>query len=179
MKKILALFVCALIASGSFAESVKVGGHAAYLLGGDLPADTLGYGAQVQAYVNDVLSIEISGTQFTDDNTAVALEVMTFGASLRLSGRPAEGIEVYAGGGANYNVPRVVHPRAEDTRVPVAIGYHYCGGIALGVLEHLELFGEYRGMSVPFRAPANADVAARIGDSYDIGLVMVGLLFPL
>ena len=179
MNRILTAIVCVSLASWSYADSVKVGGHAAYLLGGDLPADTLGYGAQVEAYVNDVLSLQISGTQFTDDNSDIALDMLTVGASLRLSGRPAEGIEVYAGGGANYNVPRVVRPAVEGTGIAAAIGYHYCGGVTLGILDHFELFAEYRGSSVPLRAPGNAEVADFLGDSYDFGLVMVGLLFPL
>ncbi|MBM4144267.1 MAG: porin family protein [Lentisphaerae bacterium] len=166
-----AAFGLVLLAAVARAGDVKLGGHAAYLVGGDLATDTLGFGAQAQAYVNDALSLELAGTRFTDDNAAdITIDHLAFAATVRLSGHPAEGIEVYAGGGANYNQPYVTAPAKRRGRVTPAIGYHYCGGIALAILQHLDLFAEYRGSSVSFEQSLG---------KYDSGLVFVGLLLPL
>jgi opacity protein-like surface antigen len=175
----LAALLCVAAPAWAAAKGLECGGHAAYVVGGSLAGDTLGYGLQVASRINEVLSLELAGTRFVDDNGPLDLESSVAALSVRLGAHPAEGIGVYVSGGANYNLLDVVPPDGARTRIAPAFGYHYGAGITLTVLDRLDLFAQYRGSSVAFEDPFSGDLAAQFDETYTYDLVMVGASFAL
>jgi len=176
MRKTLVIAAFALIlATAGQAQQMKVGGHSAFLVGGDLQGDTLGLGAQVSTDVNEVLSLELAGTKFNDDNGPLNIDFLTIAFSARLGATPGENVYLYGGGGANYNIPDIKAPGMDGADVNDAFGFHYCGGIGLAISERGQLYAEYRASSVNFTDPANEELAALFDETYQFALVMVGL----
>jgi opacity protein-like surface antigen len=143
---------------------MKIGGHGAYSNSGDIEDQELGYGAQIGAQVNETLSLEVSGTLFEDFDGE--LEITTVAATARLGGTMAEGVHMYLGGGASYNM--FDYEAFEDPDDEV--GYHACGGVEFVMGENVEIFGEYRYTWVDIED---------YDEEYEFGLVRVGLNFVL
>jgi hypothetical protein len=180
MKRMFASFLVGILtALACGAQELNLGAHAAYVLGGDLSRDTLGYGAQVISHVNKVLSLELAATTFSDDNRSVTRDVVTIAGSARLGVSPAENIGLYAGGGASYNMLGLVPPGGGRTWIDPAFGFHFCGGITVGILANLDLFAEFRGSSARFRDPDDARLAELFEGRYEYGLVTAGVLLSL
>lgn len=142
MKKIvLAITVITLTCTHSFAGGFKAGAHGAYLTEGDIDDETLGYGAQIAAEVNSVLSLELSGTTWTEERAGkdLDLEVSSIALTVRFGGDIAEGVHTYVGAGGNYNIFDGIAEEVDDS-----LGYHIAGGIELLLATHIEVFAEYR-----------------------------------
>ena len=154
-----------LAAALSYGQDFKIGGHGAYSTGGDVEDEEIGYGAQLQAVVNENFSIEASGTMFEDFDGEI--EITTIAISARLGVPLADGVLAYGGGGGNYNMFDVDAVDIDDE-----VGYHFCGGAEFLIADNIELFGEYR-YSIVEISDDNVE------DNYDFGLVRAGLNFVL
>lgn len=142
MKRLgLIMAVLTLAATCSLAEGFKIGAHGAYAAEGDINDETIGYGAQIAAEVNSMLSLELSGTTWTEEreNKELDLEVSTIALTVRIGGDVAENVHLYVGAGGNYNIFDEIAEEVDDS-----LGFHVGGGIELLLATHLELFVEYR-----------------------------------
>ena len=178
MKKLCVIsLVVALAATMAAGQEIRLGGHAAYLAGNNILKDPLGYGAQLTAQINDFLAIEAAGTWFKDRRPDASLDITTVALTAKFGGSPAEGVYLYAGGGANYTLADVVQWAVSD--VDPAVGYHFCGGVTLNVYQRLDLFAEYRGTGLSFKTPGSDAPPADFVPDYDFGLVFLGVNYNL
>ncbi len=95
------LVACAAMAS---AQSFNLGLHGAYSTGGDVNESEFGGGAQVGAAINKYLSLELSGTMFTDGDSGVDLDVTSFALSARIGYPVSDPLLLYVGGGVHYTM---------------------------------------------------------------------------
>ena len=120
MKKITCLAVVLVALAGvSHAGGFSVGGHGAYTLGGDIESEEFGYGAQVGIDLVDRVSLELSGTMFSDEVDAEELGMMDVDARhIALSARfdiPVnDTLLLYVGGGISYNMIEADEPAVAE-----------------------------------------------------------------
>jgi len=111
--------VLSVFAVASYAGGFSVGGHGAYTVGGDIESEEFGYGAQVGIDLVENVSLELSGTMFSDeveDDEFGGLDIDTthIALSVRFDIPVTEALAVYVGGGASYNMIDVDAPSIES-----------------------------------------------------------------
>jgi len=120
MKSLACLVVAtSVLASGAFADGFSVGAHGAYTLGGDVESEEFGYGGQVSLDVCEGVSVELSGTMFSDEVDADELGNLDIDAQhIALSGRydlpVSDAFGVYVGAGVSYNMFDVDEPSLQE-----------------------------------------------------------------
>jgi len=93
-----------LAVAASDARAFSIGGHAAYSQSGDVNENSTGFGIQAAARVNDILSIRVSGTGFSDSDQEMNLDITSIALSGLAGTKLTEQFEVYAGAGVNFNI---------------------------------------------------------------------------
>jgi len=148
------------------AEEFRAGGHVAYSAGGDVADERFGAGAQFAAAVNDVLSLDLAGTFFSEENRNINCGITSFALSLRGGKTVVDGTHLYLGAGPNLNL-------FTAPSLAASIGYHACAGGEFMLGRGLEFLAEYRYSIV--------DVDNLRGRSfrYSFGLVRLGLSYAL
>ena len=113
-------FTCLVVAlfawvSMSHAGGFSVGGHGAYTVGGDVESEEFGYGAQVGLDISESLSVELSGTMFSDEVDAddlgtLDIDVQHIALSACIDLPLSDVLGFYVGGGVSYNMFEVDEP---------------------------------------------------------------------
>ena len=133
--------------------------------------ETIGYGGQIAAEVNSVLSLELSGTTWTEEREGkdLDLEVSTIALTVRIGGDIAENVHTYVGAGGNYNFFDEIAEEVDDS-----LGFHAAAGLELLLATHLELFAEFR---YSFIDIDNDEGNFHFGDDdrFEFGLLRAGI----
>ena len=142
MKKCVCLAVVLVAFAGvSHAGGFSLGGHGAYTAGGDVESEEFGYGAQVGLDISDNLSLELSGTMFSDevgieDTVMLDTDARHIALSARVELPAGDAVRFYLGGGASYNMFEVDEPPLTDVIADLAdsqgLGQVYADLVALG-----------------------------------------------
>ena len=173
MKKSLFVSLCLLLSVAvCHAGGLKIGGHGAYTVGGDVEDEEAGGGAQIAIGFNDSFSMELAGTMIQDSVGNVDVDFFTIALSARVGGMLSEGLGAYAGGGINYNFIEIDGFEDPDGEA----GFHACAGLEIPLAENLELFGEYRFTWVEYTVDDSGGDLTFEGDvEYNFGLARAGL----
>lgn len=86
------------------AQSFKAGVHGGYTVGGDVEDKGFAYGLQGEMELNDLLSVELSGTGFSDSDAGADLDVKSIGLTGKCGMKLADKVRVYGGAGVDYNM---------------------------------------------------------------------------
>jgi len=182
MKKFMFAAVC-IFASVSLcsAQGLKIGGHGAYTVGGDVEEEEFGAGGQIGVEFNENFSLELSGTWIGDEANlgglvgTVDVDFFTIALSARISGEVSEGVTVYGGGGINYNIIDIDSDAVNDPDDDA--GFHACGGAELALGENLEFFAEYRFTWVEYDVDDSGSGIAfdETTTDYNFGMVRAGI----
>lgn len=153
------------------AQTIKVGGHAAYYGGGDVDDEGITGGGQIIFQATRHFSLELSLVEIREDadQTASAIGIDVEGelevdiAALALTARAdvplTTRFALYAGGGIGYYFIDVDEdvtvspaepftgigaPTDIDTDAGEEFGFHVTAGAAFLIFDNIELFADYR-----------------------------------
>lgn len=181
--------ICLGLVSFGHAQGFGIGGHGAYSTGGDVNESKIGFGAQVELALTEIISLEVAGTRFTDEDSDEGLTaeqtLTTIGASLILR-LPLDGnLGLYGLGGLNYNMTDydvTLPPEYAGFNVNIdaddKVGFHFGGGVRLALNENLTLFGEYRYTLLEMEGTVGVPqlgIRESIKEDYNFGLIKAGI----
>jgi opacity protein-like surface antigen len=105
MRKALILAGCVLLSiSAGDAGAFWVGGHAGSSNGGNLNETSTAAGIQAGGNIDDIFSVEFSGTGFKDSDVAMKLNVTTVSVTGLAGLNVLENVRLYAGAGFDLNI---------------------------------------------------------------------------
>lgn len=187
MKKILVAAVSLLVSMTLCqAQSFKAGLHGGYTAGGDVEDKGFAYGAQGEVMFNDLFSVELAGTGFTDSGDGADLKVKSFGLTAKCGMKPCKKSRVYGGAGLDYNMFDASSNTAliSDVDMDNKVGFHFCAGIEVGLADNVELFGEYRYTFVKLAGDVTVNEGLGLGsmvvpvdEDYNFGVIKIGVNF--
>ena len=162
------------------AQTISLGLHGAYTMGGDIERSNNGLGGQVVIPFGE-LSMEVSGTKFQDGIDDLLIDTMTIAVSMRYGQYVANNkMFVYGGGGFNHNsyTASVAWP-GFSVDIEDAIGFHVAAGVSTLVHEKAEIFAEYRYSMVSSTARVGSQCTGYeiVTGSANFGLVRIGVNF--
>lgn len=149
------------------AQAVEGGAFTSYSLSGDVDKNSFGYGGMVAFPFNKIFSVELSGSTFEEyinakGMTDATMDVISFGASGKVTAPFTDRFHPFCGAGLNYNFFT-----AEGYRDDTKPGFHVLAGASYQLAKFLDVFCEYRYSFVTFNDGAL--------DTYNFGLVKLGL----
>ena len=182
-------------------QASRLGIHGAYSSGGDVEESEMGFGGQLEVPVNQILSVELAVTKFSDeiegndstldqDLTSIGLSAV-FRGPLGQLGPLGQQLEGYMLFGANYNtidadinlknsaLSKTGHSNIE---LDDELGFHIGAGLNFAISYNMELFAEYRYTFLETEGEEGISdmygTTTTVGDyEYDFGLGKLGLNF--
>ncbi|CAK8725119.1 Opacity protein [Candidatus Electrothrix laxa] len=190
-----------LVGMASQAQASRLGIHGVYSSGGDVEESEIGFGGQLELPVNQVLSVELAVTKFSDeiegsdstidqDLTSIGLSAV-FRGPLGPLGPLGQQLEGYMLFGANYNsIDTDVSLKnsaassgvSSNMELDDELGFHIGAGLNFAISYNMELFAEYRYTFLETEGEEElSDMYGTLtttGDyEYDFGLGKLGLNF--
>jgi hypothetical protein len=151
-----------LVGMTSQAQASRLGIHGAYSSGGDVEESEMGFGGQLEVPVNQILSVELAVTKFSDeiegsgstleqDLTSIGFSAV-FRGPLGPFGPLGQQLEGYMLFGANYNSidtdislnSAFSNAITSNLDLDDDLGFHVGAGLNVPIAYNMEIFAEYR-----------------------------------
>jgi len=152
-----------LVGMAGQAQASRLGIHGAYSSGGDVEESEMGFGGQLEVPVNQILSVELAVTKFSDeiegsgstleqDLTSIGFSAV-FRGPLGPLGPLGQQLEGYMLFGANYNSidtdislknSTFSNTTTSNLDLDDELGFHIGAGLNVPIAYNMEVFAEYR-----------------------------------
>ncbi len=180
MKKGIIGLVLVFVFAVSVHAQIKMGLHGGYTIGGDVEQGSGAFGGQIIYSFNDHLSLEVSGTKFSDQLDVLDLDVTHLAFTVRAEKSViSPDTHLYGGGGFSFNQFDVeLDMPGISVNMDNAFGIHIAAGLRTKISPKVELFGEYRFTLLDTTALVKGPCSKEVVDgSYNFGIARIGVNF--